>query len=92
MAGWDDMVLVGRIARPHGVRGQVIVSPETDFVDERFVSGATMWVRRAVYNVVTTVTVSEEYPGILCAKLVTRDGAAIDCWRKEPEPAGPPPQ
>ncbi len=54
--------------------------------------GATMWVRRAVYNVVTTVTVSEEYPGILCAKLVTRDGAAIDCWRKEPEPAGPPPQ
>ena len=47
MAGWDDMVLVGRIARPHGVRGQVIVSPETDFVDERFVSGATMWVRSA---------------------------------------------
>jgi 16S rRNA processing protein RimM len=44
---WDDMVLVGRIARPHGVRGQVIVRPETDFVDERFVSGATMWVRSA---------------------------------------------
>ena len=42
---WDDMVLVGRIARPHGVRGQVIVNPETDFVDDRFVSGATMWVR-----------------------------------------------
>jgi hypothetical protein len=45
--------------------------------------GATMWLRRAVYNVVTTVTVNEEYPGILCAKLVTRDGAAIDCWRKD---------
>jgi 16S rRNA processing protein RimM len=42
---WDDMVLVGRIARPHGVRGQVIVNAETDFVDDRFVSGATMWVR-----------------------------------------------
>jgi len=39
------MVLVGRIARPHGVRGQVVVNPETDFVDDRFVSGATMWVR-----------------------------------------------
>ena len=39
------MVLVGRIARPHGVRGQVIVNPETDFVDDRFVSGATMWTR-----------------------------------------------
>jgi 16S rRNA processing protein RimM len=45
MVAWDDMVLVGRIARPHGVRGQVIVNPETDFVDDRFVSGATMWVR-----------------------------------------------
>src|SRR5687768_7451988 len=42
---WEQMVLVGRIARPHGVRGQVIVNPETDFVDDRFVSGATMWVR-----------------------------------------------
>jgi len=42
---WDAMVLVGRIARPHGVRGQVIVNPETDFVEDRFVSGATMWTR-----------------------------------------------
>ena len=36
MADWDDMVLVGRVARPHGLRGQVIVNPETDFVEERF--------------------------------------------------------
>src|SRR5687768_8934577 len=42
---WDDMVLVGRIARPHGIRGHVFVNPETDFVDERFVPGATMWTR-----------------------------------------------
>jgi 16S rRNA processing protein RimM len=42
---WDDMVLVGRIARPHGIRGQVIVTPDTDFVDERFHTGATMWCR-----------------------------------------------
>ena len=39
------MVLVGRIARPHGIRGQVIVNPETDFVEDRFVPGATMWTR-----------------------------------------------
>lgn len=39
------MVLVGRIARPHGIRGQVIVNPETDFVDERFKVGATFWTR-----------------------------------------------
>jgi 16S rRNA processing protein RimM len=40
---WEEMVLVGRIARPHGVRGQVIVNPETDFVEERFAVGATLW-------------------------------------------------
>ena len=53
------------------------------------VIGATMWLRRAIYNVVTTVTVDEEYPGILCAKLVTRDGAAIDCWRDDVATAPP---
>jgi 16S rRNA processing protein RimM len=39
------MVLVGRVARPHGIRGQVIVTPETDFVEERFRPGATLWTR-----------------------------------------------
>jgi 16S rRNA processing protein RimM len=42
---WDDMVLVGRVARTHGLRGDVIVHPETDFVAERFRVGATMWTR-----------------------------------------------
>ena len=42
---WDSMVLVGRIARPHGIRGQVIVTPETDFVEERFRTGTTFWTR-----------------------------------------------
>ena len=31
-----DLLLVGRIARPHGIRGQVIVNPETDFMEDRF--------------------------------------------------------
>jgi 16S rRNA processing protein RimM len=39
------MVLVGRIARPHGIRGQVIVNPETDFVEDRFKVGAKLWTR-----------------------------------------------
>lgn len=39
------MVVVGRIARPHGIRGQVIVNPETDFVEQRFAVGATLWTR-----------------------------------------------
>src|SRR4029078_12299758 len=42
---WDDMAVVGRIARPHGLRGQVVINPETDFVEERFAEGATIWTR-----------------------------------------------
>ena len=42
---WDQMALVGRIARPHGLRGQVLINPETDFVEERFAEGATVWTR-----------------------------------------------
>ena len=45
MADWDDMVLVGRIARPHGLRGDVVVNPETDFVEERFAAGSILWMR-----------------------------------------------
>ena len=35
----DDLILVGRVARAHGNRGQVIVNPETDFGEERFRAG-----------------------------------------------------
>jgi len=41
------MVVVGRIARAHGLRGHVAVTPETDFIAERFRPGATVWTRSA---------------------------------------------
>jgi 16S rRNA processing protein RimM len=44
--GWDEMALVGRIARAHGLRGQVIVNPETDFPAERFQAGERVFVNR----------------------------------------------
>lgn len=37
------LVLVGRIARAHGNKGQVIVNPDTDFPDERFQVGKTLF-------------------------------------------------
>ena len=43
---WDDFVLVGRVARTHGHRGQVIVNVDTDFVEDRFAPGATLWMLR----------------------------------------------
>jgi 16S rRNA processing protein RimM len=41
------MAVVGRIARPHGIRGQVVVNLETDFPHERFQPGAEFFVNRS---------------------------------------------
>jgi hypothetical protein len=38
------------------------------------------WMFRAMSSAVTSVVVIEPEPGIRCAKVVTGDGAAIDCW------------
>jgi 16S rRNA processing protein RimM len=55
---WDDMAVVGRIARPHGIRGQVIVNAETDFPDRRFHPGAELFVdRRGTVESLTLTTV-----------------------------------
>ena len=43
---WDEMAIVGHVARTHGIRGQVIVSVETDFPRERFRRGAELFVNR----------------------------------------------
>ncbi len=57
-ADWEEMALVGRIARPHGIRGQLIVNPETDFPEARFTPDAVMFVRRgAAVEPVTIATV-----------------------------------
>jgi 16S rRNA processing protein RimM len=57
---WDAMVTVGRIVRPQGRRGEVVVDSETDFGEERFRSGAELWARRA--GDVTKVAVVASWP------------------------------
>ena len=42
---WDEMVLVGFIARTHGNKGQVILKSESDFAELRFREGATLFAR-----------------------------------------------
>lgn len=49
-----DLVLVGRVARAHGNKGQVIVNPDTDFPDDRFAVGATLLVGEAAKPVTIT--------------------------------------
>ena len=45
-AAWDDLIVVARVARPHGRRGEVILNLETDFPEERFRPGNRLLVRR----------------------------------------------
>ncbi len=40
---WDEMVVVGRIARVHGLRGGVVIDPQTDFPESRFSPGSIVY-------------------------------------------------
>ena len=42
---WDDMILVGFVARAHGNKGQVILNSESDFAEQRFRQGARLYAR-----------------------------------------------
>ena len=51
------MVVVGKVMRPHGLRGQVVVEPETDFGSERFAVAAKVW--RSTSGGIGALTVTE---------------------------------
>ncbi len=55
-----EQVVVGRIGRPHGVRGEVSIEVRTDEPDRRFQHGARLTVRppRAGASVLEALTVS----------------------------------
>ncbi len=64
---WDAMAAVGRIARAHGIRGEVIVNLDTDFPNERFKPGATVYTERdgaLTALTLTTVRFQNERPVI----------------------------
>lgn len=72
------MATVGRIARAHGNRGQVIVDPETDFPNERFKPGSVLHIQRG--GAVASLTIQEVRfqrgrPIIAFAGVDTMDGA-----------------
>jgi 16S rRNA processing protein RimM len=64
---WQEMAVVGRVARAQGIRGQVIVNPDTDFPEERFQPGTELFIERngAVKPVtITSVRFHRERPVI----------------------------
>ena len=68
---WDDMITVGRVVRPHGRNGQVVVQSDTDFGEERFRAGELVW-RQA---------------GGVTERLVIRDSRPFDALRRGSGPA-----
>jgi 16S rRNA processing protein RimM len=42
---WDEMLLVGIVARTHGLKGELILNSETDFPEDRFAVGRTLHAR-----------------------------------------------
>lgn len=40
---WQEMAVVGVVARTHGRHGEVVVNPETDFPEERFRAGSELF-------------------------------------------------
>ena len=50
------MAIVGRVARTHGLRGEVFVNAETDFPADRFRPGAEVFVERGGVPTALTVT------------------------------------
>jgi 16S rRNA processing protein RimM len=87
---WEEMAAVGRIARAHGIRGQVIVNPETDFPDDRFQPGAELFIEkggRIESLVVTTARFHRERPVIGIAGVETMSDAEALAGRELRVPA-----
>lgn len=62
-SAWEDMILVGRITRPHGLRGEVLLQSETDFPELRFAEGATLHARRGSEVVTVEIDRSRSHAG-----------------------------
>ena len=76
---WEDMVLVGRIVRTHGLAGHVVIHPETDFPEERFAPGSRCWVgvaSRAEPVVVSASRMQNGRPVVAFAGVSSIDSAA----------------
>jgi len=75
---WSSMAVVARVARAHGIRGQVILNVETDFPEERFQPGAELFIERAgrVEPIrVTTVRFHRDRPVIGLSGIETMNDA-----------------
>ena len=82
------MAVVGEIARPHGIRGQVVVNLRTDFPHERFQPGGELFVQIAggtapmVSMIIDTVRFQQGRPVIKFAGVDDRGAASALAGRE----------
>lgn len=79
MESWNELVLVGFVARAHGNRGEIIVNPESDFPEERFQPGRQLFVKardgRISTMTIETVRFQKGRPVLGLAGVDTMNGA-----------------
>jgi 16S rRNA processing protein RimM len=82
-----DLLLVGRVARAHGNRGQVIVNPETDFAGDRFRVGRVLLLGaadRATPRRITAARFHQGRPVVALEGVDTMNDAealaGVECW------------
>lgn len=61
-AGSADLRMVGRIVKPHGIRGELVVDVRTDSADVRFADGAVLFVTSRDGEPVRPLTVTATRP------------------------------
>ncbi len=59
---WASMLLVGKVVRPHGLRGMLVVELDTDFAEDRFAPGAVVFRNGAAGAAPIALTVTESRP------------------------------
>ena len=85
MATRDDLVVVGRVRRPHGVRGEVLIEPLTDEPDAVYASGRRVFggTSESPIDEAPTLTVIETRPfkdGLLVRFEEIGDRTAAELW------------
>ncbi len=68
-----DVVVVGRVGRPHGLRGEVTIAVSTDDPDDRFAPGAVLGTEPADRGPLT-VAARRRVGGLLLLRFVGVDG------------------
>lgn len=64
---------VGKIVNTHGVRGEVRVLATTDFIDERFAEGNTLYLQQSGEPLPLTIESTRQHKGFVLVKFVGYD-------------------